>query len=251
MVMAIGAQQRARAGAAETQFPPIWKEATWPAEWLSLHASPTYYGLGVPRGDGSPVVVIPGFMSGDAVMYEMYAWLGRIGYRAYLSGIALNASCPGATAQKLVKVVERAYDETGERVKIVGHSLGGLLGRRVTLQRPDLVSQLVYLGSPIRAMHAHPLVTATAAVAVGLRALMRSGDRCLTSACGCGLVKDMRRSLPPGVEHAAIYTRGDGVVDWHDARERDPRRNFEVGGTHVGLVYNPRAYRVLGELLAN
>jgi pimeloyl-ACP methyl ester carboxylesterase len=190
-------------------------------------------------------------MSGDAVMYEMYAWLGRIGYRPYLSGIALNAGCPGATARKLVKVVERAHDETGERVKIVGHSLGGLLGRRVTLLRPDMVSQLVYLGSPIRAMHAHPMVTAAAAVAVGLRALMRSGDRCLTSACGCGLIEDTRRSLPPGVDHAAIYTRGDGVVDWHDSRERDPRRNFEVGGTHVGLVYNPRAYRVLGELLAN
>jgi pimeloyl-ACP methyl ester carboxylesterase len=231
--------------------PPLWKEAAWPAEWLSLHASPTYYGVGVPRGDGSPVVVIPGFMSSDAIMYELYAWLGRIGYRPYLSGISLNASCPGATSRRLVGVVERACDETGERVKLVGHSLGGLLGRRVTLTRPDLVSQLVYLGSPIQAVHAHPMVTAVAGAMVALRALMRSGDRCLTSACGCGLTRDTRRPLPAGVDHAAIYTREDGVVDWHDARERDPRRNYEVGGTHVGLVYNPRAYRVLGELLAS
>jgi hypothetical protein len=56
--------------------------------------------------------------------------------------------------------------------------------------------------------------------------------------------------MPHGVEHASIYTRADGVVDWHDSQETDIRLNHEVGGTHIGLVYNPRAYRVIGQLLA-
>jgi hypothetical protein len=80
---------------------------------------------------------------------------------------------------------------------------------------------------------------------------MMSGDQCLTSGCACDLLEDARRPLSENVRHAAIYTREDGVVDWHDSRENDPRRNHEVGGTHIGLVYNPRAYRALGEILAD
>jgi hypothetical protein len=37
----------------------IWKEALFGAELLLLHASPVYYGLGVPRGDGAAVIVFP------------------------------------------------------------------------------------------------------------------------------------------------------------------------------------------------
>ncbi len=73
---------------------------------------------------------------------------------------------------------------------------------------------------------------------------------CLTEACPCGFTHDMERPLPECVQHAAIYSRGDGVVDWHDSQEPEPRLNHEVGGTHIGLVYNSRAYGVLARLLA-
>jgi len=234
----------------DSQIPPIWREASWPVEWLSLRTSAVYHGWGVPRGDGSAVIVIPGFMSGDAFMYEMFAWLGRIGYKPYLSGISVNAGCPGQTAEKLIKVAERAYMETGRKVRIVGHSLGGLLGRHLALKRPDLVAQVVYMGSPIRAVHAHPAVVMTAGALGGLRSMMSSGRRCVASGCDCGLTAESTMRMPTSVRHAAIYTRFDGVVDWQDALERDRRRNFEVGGSHVGLVFNPRAYKVLSQLLA-
>jgi pimeloyl-ACP methyl ester carboxylesterase len=232
------------------EIPQIWREASWPAEWLALRTSAVFQGFGIPHGDGSPVLVVPGFMSGDTVMYEMFRWLGRIGYRPYLSGISVNASCPGQTSARLGKIVDRAHRETGQRVRIVGHSLGGLLGRHVALGQPEQVAQVIYLGSPIRSVQAHPAVVATAGLISGVRSLLGGGDSCFTDACGCGLAKDAERPLPRTVEHAAIYTQTDGVVDWHSARERDWRRNFEVGGTHVGLVWNPRAYKVLANLLA-
>jgi hypothetical protein len=56
--------------------------------------------------------------------------------------------------------------------------------------------------------------------------------------------------MPDEVDHAAIYTRADGVVDWHHSQEHEAHLNHEVGGTHVGLVYNPRAYKTMGDLLA-
>ena len=72
----------------------LWTEALFGAEILILHATPVYYGLGVPRGDGSAVVIIPGFLGTDLYLTELHAWLGRIGYRPYFSGIGINAECP-------------------------------------------------------------------------------------------------------------------------------------------------------------
>jgi hypothetical protein len=40
---------------------PIWTEALFATELLMLHADPLYYGFGAARGDGSGVILIPGF----------------------------------------------------------------------------------------------------------------------------------------------------------------------------------------------
>src|SRR5512138_2677357 len=86
-----------------------WTEALFAAELLLLHATPTYYGFGVPHGDNSAVVVIPGFMGIDLYLMELHAWLQRIGYRAYYSGIGVNAECPNLLIQRrLNETIEKA-----------------------------------------------------------------------------------------------------------------------------------------------
>jgi len=237
--------------AGQPAIPPIWKETLWPLDWLSLRVSPVYYGCGIPKGDGGAVVLVPGFMGTDAYLTELYLWLSRVGYRPYMSGIGLNAECPGRLTRRLLQTVERAQRETGRRVRIVGHSLGGVIGRRASLERPDLVSHLVYLGSPLQAAHTHPAVAAAVSMLYATLSLVSKQDSdCLTDHCRCGFVNDIASALPRSVHHAAIYTHRDSVVDWHDAQETDPRLNYEVGGTHIGLVYNPRVYRVLAGLLS-
>ncbi|HZT00273.1 MAG TPA: hypothetical protein VFA40_26015, partial [Terriglobales bacterium] len=62
-----------------------WTEALFAAEILLLHATPVYYGLGVPPGDASGVVIIPGFLGTDLYLMELHGWLGRIGYQPYFS----------------------------------------------------------------------------------------------------------------------------------------------------------------------
>ena len=57
----------------------IWKEALFGADILLLHASPVYYGLGVPHGDGSAVILIPGFLGTDLYLSHLQSWLNRIG----------------------------------------------------------------------------------------------------------------------------------------------------------------------------
>lgn len=78
----------------------FWTEALFGAEILILHATPVYYGLGVPRGDGSAVIIIPGFLGTDLYLTELHAWLARIGYRPYFSGIGINAECPNILIQR-------------------------------------------------------------------------------------------------------------------------------------------------------
>src|SRR5215207_7003310 len=59
-------------------------------ELAVLLVHPVYYGIGVPRGDGAPVVPVPAFMASDAYFAVLHNWLLRVGYRPYPSGIALG-----------------------------------------------------------------------------------------------------------------------------------------------------------------
>src|SRR5262249_61001849 len=59
-------------------------------ELTALLRDPVFRGRGVPRGDGRPVLLIPGFLAGDWTMRVLHAWLGRIGYSSHLAGVVFN-----------------------------------------------------------------------------------------------------------------------------------------------------------------
>jgi triacylglycerol lipase len=94
----------------------FWTEALFGAEMLLLHATPVDYGLGVPLGDGSGVVIIPGFLGTDLYLMELHGWLGRIGDRPYFSGIAVNAECPNILIERNLNAsIERASAKPSAR----------------------------------------------------------------------------------------------------------------------------------------
>src|SRR5579872_7450438 len=124
----------------------LWTEALFGAEILILHATPVYYGLGVPRGDGSAVILIPGFLGTDVYLTELHAWLHRIGYRPYFSGIGINAECPNLLIQRrLNQTLDKALAETGRKIHLIGHSLGGVIARSLAGQRPRDVASVTTL----------------------------------------------------------------------------------------------------------
>jgi pimeloyl-ACP methyl ester carboxylesterase len=182
----------------------LWMESLWPVEWLALRVAPVYFGIGIPHGDGSAVVLVPGFMGNDLYLGELHRWLRRIGYRSYLPRVGINVGCPNRVAEALAETVERARKDTGRRVRLIGHSLGGVIGRRTCLQHPGLVSQLIYLGSPVRQMSAHPaLVGAVALAQIGAHLLSpgKPAD-CLTNRCAgsCRLPYSGPRYSPVAME---------------------------------------------------
>lgn len=233
---------------------PIWQEALFGIEVLLLHADPVYYGFGVPRGDGSAVVIIPGFLGSDVYLLEMYAWLKRIGYQPYYSGIGLNADCPNLLIRyRLRETLEKARRETGGKIHLLGHSLGGLLARATAAGRPGQIASVITLGSPFRGAVVHPSVK-RAIDAVRRRILVNHGDNvlpsCYTGECSCNFLSFLRRDLPGGVRETAIYSRTDGIVDWRYCVTGNPEWDFEVTGTHIGLAFNPNAYRLIATRLA-
>jgi triacylglycerol lipase len=235
---------------------PLWREAFFPLEWLSLRLSPVYWGLGVPWGHGEPVVIIPGFLGSDIYLAEFHGWLNRIGYRPYFSDIGVNADCPDHLARLLVDTVKRAQEETKRTPRLVGHSLGGMLARTVALEYPAHVAGVITLGSPFRdSVRAHPSVLAAVDA---LRNARRRGPigrnvrpSCFSGHCTCTFVRSM---LAPGefeMPRYAIYSRTDGVVEWESCAEDDPALNTEVCATHIGMAFSPTVYAVVARRLAD
>lgn len=233
---------------------PIWKEALFGAELLLLHASPVFYGLGIPRGDSSAVVVIPGFLGTDLYVTHLHSWLERIGYRAYLSGIGMNAECPNLLIRyRLTATINKAIEQTGRKIHLIGHSLGGIIARSVASQRPKDVASVITLAAPIRGTVMHPSIL-RAAKEVRSQILSQHGRHvlpdCYTPRCTCDFLSSLRCALPASVAETAIYTKDDGIVDWRYCRTGDRDLDFEVPGTHVGLVFNPSVYTIIAERLA-
>ena len=247
------ARNHLREDNAEAQV-SMWQEALFGVEMLMLRAAPSYYGLGIPRGDESGVLVIPGFLGTDLYLMEMYAWLRRIGYHSYFSGIGLNAECPNLLIQRrLNDTIDRARMETGRKVHLIGHSLGGIIARSAASQRPNDIASVITLGSPFRGTVAHSRVL-RAAEMVRKNILRNNGPgvlpACYTGRCTCDFLDSLRRDLPDSIGETAVYTKSDGVVDWRYCITGDTSVDFEVPGTHIGLAFNPAVYEIIARQLA-
>ena len=233
---------------------PIWQELLVGVEMLSLRVSPVYWGFGIPPGDGSAVVVIPGFMTTGFYLTEFRLWLRRIGYQPYDSGIGLNAECPNLLIKnRLNDTILAAYKATGRKVHVIGHSLGGVLARAVASQTPRRIASVITLGAPFRGVSVHPSIL-RAAELVRDQIIDRHGENvlpdCYTGACTCRFLESLSTDLPGRLRQTAIYTRTDGIVDWQVCRTGNPEYDFEVSATHIGLVFNPIVYNVIAHRLA-
>lgn len=221
----------------------LWLEGRAGREQLALLADPVFRGRGVPRGRGRAVLLIPGFLAGDWSLGLLAAWLRAHGYRPATSGIVVNARHSEATLAALVPRLAQAARASGGPVTVIGHSRGGMLGKVLAQRHPELVDQLITLGSPLAA----PLAVSPATLAA-IRAL-RASARALAREWGPErgeFIADL--AAPTAVPATSIYSRSDAVVDWR-ACIRPDMRCVEVEGSHVGLAGNRAVYRVIAGLL--
>ncbi len=234
---------------------PILGEVLFAAELVLLHAAPLYYGLGIPHGDGSAVILLPAFLCPDAYLAPLHQWLARIGYKPFFSGIGFNTECPNLLIkQQLNATIEKALATSGRKVHLIGHSLGGIIARAIAAQRPSDVASVITLGAPFRGTVAHRSIL-DAAEMVRRRIHAKHGSDvlpdCYTGHCTCDFLNSLRHTMPGSVAETAVYSEGDGVVDWRYCKTDRPESDFSVSGTHVGLVFNPSVYGIVAERLAS
>ncbi len=234
-------------------LPPIWREGRLPAEAASLVLDPVFRGAGVPAGNGRPVLLIPGYLAGDRSLATMASWLRRAGYRVGGAGMRLNVGCGGEAVTRLEQRLEQLSEESGgRRVTIVGQSRGGTFARTLAVRRPELVSGIVTLGSPLRNHFAiHPLVRMNVELvgrlgALGVPGLF--GPGCIDGDCCAALRDELVAPLADGVGFVSIYSRNDGVVDWHSCLDPSAE-HVEIDASHLGMGVHAGAYRAIADAL--
>lgn len=192
-----------------------------------------------PRGDGHPVLVLPGFMASDTSTAPIRKYLGDLGHDARPWGNGRNLGRFYKMRDVMRQQLIGLHAETGRKVSLVGWSLGGVFARYLALTVPDSVRCVITLGSPfsgdINATNARRLYDF----------MSREGDpdpNDLTMLAG---------DLP--VPNSSIYTKLDGVVNWRTciARPAPNAENIEVHlASHLGIGVNPAALWAVADRLA-
>jgi pimeloyl-ACP methyl ester carboxylesterase len=191
-------------------------------------------------------------MAGDYTLGGMSRHLRGLGYRTYRSGIVANVGCLDRGTSALEHRLEEIAERRERKVAIVGHSLGGMMARGLAARRPDLVSGIVTMGSPMLAPGAahQVLITQVALLRrlsrVGLGRLM--GEDCTSGACALRMWEESRQPLPVGLPFTAIYSKRDGIADWRACIDPAGQAR-EVRTSHVGMAIDPAVMRIVVETL--
>ena len=196
-----------------------------------------------PRGDGRPVLVLPGFTASDLSTEAMRRWLNCIGYDAWDWSQGRNVGPTPKIVEGLLARFDHIRHSTGHTVTLIGWSLGGLYARALADRAPHDVRHVITLGSPFRLAVTQET---NAGALFDLLTPLHRQERPHTSA----FRREPYRGAPP-VPSTAIFTRGDGVVPWESCLDEPGRRseNIEVHGSHVGLGHNPAALLVIADRL--
>jgi pimeloyl-ACP methyl ester carboxylesterase len=192
-----------------------------------------------PRGDGHPVLVMPGFLAPELSTAPLRSFLRGLCYDARSSHLGVNLGPSPKVSETLRRRLAHLAERHGRKVSLVGWSLGGIYARELARAHPALVRMVITMGTPfadISATHAARLIP------------LRPDGKPLHEA------HELRAALrrPLEVPTTSIYSRTDGIVHWQSClQEEGPRReNVEVHCSHTGMGFHAEALGVVADRLA-
>ncbi|MEM7019664.1 MAG: alpha/beta fold hydrolase [Pseudomonadota bacterium] len=199
---------------------------------------------GAPRGDGHPILVLPGLMASDQSTEILRGFLTSRGYQSTPWGLGRNMGPTMSNlAARLGAKFEEAYSKNNhQKISLVGWSLGGVYARLLAHFYPDKVRNVITLGSPYRSS-SHSASEHT----------QRQG-----SAGGPTegySIHDLRQLAGVAVDNiptTSIFSRQDIVVPWQIATEPTGpfTENIEVSGSHFGFGFSPAVLFAIADRLA-
>jgi pimeloyl-ACP methyl ester carboxylesterase len=194
-----------------------------------------------PHGDGHPVLVLPGLGGGDMSTIVLRRALRRLGYRVHGWRLGVNLGPSTAVVDGIPERVAELNRSYGRKVSLVGWSLGGIYAHHVARSQPELIRQVITLGSPLYLTH--PAQTRATLLYARYR------DRHVPP-----------HLLPPPEAHqpplpmpaTSIVSVLDGIVAWRVCLHAPggQRENIGVLSSHIGLGQHPAVLWAVADRLA-
>ncbi|PJE78071.1 hypothetical protein CI610_03000 [invertebrate metagenome] len=195
-------------------------------------------------GDNHPILVFPGFMTGDRSTSVLRQRLTALGYdaRPWDQGINLGQTREGDMLQRMADLLKRTYMDSSRKVSLIGWSLGGLMAREVARQHPEQVRQVISLGSPIGGSPKHSPIWKLYEIITRITGRYEDVDE---------LTKQIIQPVK-NVHCIAIYSDNDGVIPSSIAKEPclEQNENIRVTASHLGLPFSSEVLKVLGDRLS-
>jgi hypothetical protein len=193
----------------------------------------------VPRGDGHPVLVLPGFLAPEFSTAPLRSFLRDLCYDARSSHLGVNLGPSEKVSEKVQERLAHLHERHGRTVSLVGWSLGGIYARELARAHPERVRMVITMGTPfadVSATHAARFIP------------LRPEGKALNEA------HELRAALrrPLEVPTTSIYSKSDGIVHWQGClQEEGPEReNVEVHCSHTGMGFHPEVFRIVADRLA-
>ncbi len=204
-------------------------------------ALPTLAAL-APRGNGQPVLVLPGLTANDASTVALRRFLKGKGFAAHGWKMGLNFGPRPGVEAGLIDLVNSLHEQYDQKVSIVGWSLGGIYARQLGKLLPEKVRQVISLGSPFAGLPRATNAWRVYETVSGERATAHHADHHMGGAI----------SKAPPVPTTAIYSKTDGICSWQNCIEADTplTENIEVKGSHCGLGHHPAAVYAIADRLS-
>lgn len=193
-----------------------------------------------PRGNGQPVLVLPGLITTDRATVALRQFLQSKGFSTYGWDMGRNLGPLPGVEDGMVARIDELYEKYGQTVSLVGWSLGGIYARQLAKMMPKKVRQVVTLGSPFRG---DPRATnAWRVYQMASGQTVDESDRHMGGAM---------HKAPP-VPTTAIYSKTDGICAWQNCIEQESptTENIEVKASHCGLGHHPAAVYAIADRLA-
>jgi len=243
--------KHAAPGRADSEAPLTWVDIIRDAVFgfTDVAALPAaYFALSrVPKGDGHAVLVLPGFLSTDQTTWPLRWYLTQVGYAVHPWALGYNMGFSTEHHYDIEALVEQrlkeVFIESGDRkISLVGWSLGGVYAKYLARRHPNLIRDVVTLGSPISGdtsevsvWRVYQWVTKMEFSDPEFKRILREHNQPLE-----------------GVPITALFSKKDGVVPWRNAREKPGPlvQNAEVDATHLGMGFDAFVFYLIAHRLA-
>ena len=219
----------------------ILLEVRAPFEFASLGLA-QYSLRKAPRGDGRPVLLVPGYMADDLSMRPLGRYLNYLGYDVYYAEIGRNTGNVNKDTLRLGQRIETlSADLDNKAFTLIGWSLGGVLVREAARLFPSVVAEVITLGSPIIG---GPKFTSIGKFYAKLKDLdLHELEQSVHERNEIGLTQAI----------TSIYSKTDGVVGWQASVDiyNKQAKNIEVNSSHLGLGVHPQVWKIIANTMSN